>query len=68
MFTHASDWAIIIDKEPLTASEDASSEAGIVADGNDIEENGNKAVFIIPAIAAAVLGASAFAFRRKARR
>lgn len=65
VFTHASDWAIVIDKEPLGATEDASTEAGITADGNSVEENGY--VFVIPVIAAAVLGAAA-AFRKKARR
>ncbi|MGN1136122.1 MAG: hypothetical protein ACI4SF_07875 [Oscillospiraceae bacterium] len=66
VFTHASDWAIVIDKEPLGATEDASTEAGITADGNSVEENGY--VFVIPVIAAAVLGVSAAAFRKKARR
>lgn len=65
VFTHASDWAIVIDREPLGA--DTSTEAGVIAEENNVVGQSGVSMFVFPAIAAAVLGAFAAFFRIKAK-
>lgn len=66
IFTHASDWMIVIDDKPM-GGEDVSTGAGIYADNDSVDAANKSAVFVIPVIAAAFLGAAAVV-RRKARK
>ncbi|MBP1560346.1 MAG: bacterial Ig-like domain-containing protein [Oscillospiraceae bacterium] len=57
IFTHASDWTIVIDDKPM-GGEDVSSGAGVFADNDSVDVANKPAVFVIPVMAAALFGAA----------
>ncbi len=65
-FTHASAWAVVISDEPM--SDDAGTEAGMIAEENSIDGQNGISVPALSAFIAAVVGGSAFAFCRKAKK
>lgn len=62
-FTHASDWAIIIDSEPLTM--DAGADAGISDDSADVETRSMAASFVFPFAAVAAAAGYVLIARKK---
>ncbi len=63
-FTHASDYAVVIDSEPLGAFEDVSTAVGAIADGDNLPKN--KAVYpVCGAVIIIAVGISAVIFVRR---
>ena len=69
VFTHASDWAIVIDKEVLGVTEDVSAGTSIATETDTLGTAGRRGIAgAVMSLTAALAAGAAVAFKRKARK